>query len=219
MSLLYRPQDMKKNVRMDLRIEITNEIREEYERSAEQEAAIYQFEIEELKTALEKEKREKEQLKSVLDEFESSLADIAVSTATEIQMIKEQNAKLTVTKEETEEAFVLLKTRYDELKDLNFKHVENEMILRRAIETLKQDFETSDSRYESLKSHADAKLLQASQEMEQARIVYDSEIAMLKAQLGRQEMQMRTLEQALEIKNKENEDLILFSEELIAKLS
>ncbi|ORZ23793.1 transforming acidic coiled-coil [Lobosporangium transversale] len=210
---------MKKNVRMDLRIEITNEIREEYERSAEQEAAIYQHEIEELKLALEKEKHEKQQLKNVLDEFESSLADIAVSTAAEIQTIKEENKKLTETNEETEEAFILLKTRYDELKGLNAKHVENEGILRKAIETLKQDFETSDSRYESLKEHADAKLLQASKEMEQARIVYENEIAMLKAQLNRQEMQMRTLEQALEIKNKENEDLILFSEELIAKLS
>lgn len=49
--------------------------------------------------------------------------------------------------------------------------------------------------------------------------MYDNEIAQLKAQLNRQEMQMRTLEQALEIKNRENEDLILFSEELIAKLS
>ncbi|KAF9116046.1 Transforming acidic coiled-coil-containing protein 2 [Mortierella sp. AM989] len=212
-------EDMKKNVRMDLRIEITNEIREEYERSAEQEAAIYQSEIEELKTALEKEKKEKEGLKSVLDEFESSLADFAVSTATEIQTIKEQNKKLAETKEETEEAFITLKTRYDELKDLNSKHVDNDGILRKAIETLKRDFETSESRYENLKGHADMKLLQASQEMEQARIVYDNEIAMLKGQMGRQEMQMRTLEQALEIKNKENEDLILFSEELIAKLS
>ncbi|KAF9960590.1 hypothetical protein BGZ72_006490 [Mortierella alpina] len=212
-------EDMKKNVRMDLRIEITNEIREEYERSAEQEAALFQFEIEELRTALEKEKVEKSQLKGVLDEFESSLADIAVSTSKEIQTIKEQNRKLSESKEETEEAFILLKTRYDELKNLNFKHVENEGILRKAVETLKQDFETSESRYESVKVHADAKLVQASQEMEQARMVYDNEIAQLKAQLSRQEMQMRTLEQALEIKNRENEDLILFSEELIAKLS
>ncbi|KAF9941958.1 hypothetical protein BGZ67_003529 [Mortierella alpina] len=212
-------EDMKKNVRMDLRIEITNEIREEYERSAEQEAALFQFEIEELRTALEKEKVEKSQLKGVLDEFESSLADIAVSTAKEIQTIKEQNRKLSESKGDTEEAFILLKTRYDELKNLNFKHVENEGILRKAVETLKQDFETSESRYESVKVHADAKLVQASQEMEQARMVYDNEIAQLKAQLNRQEMQMRTLEQALEIKNKENEDLILFSEELIAKLS
>ncbi|KAF9567895.1 hypothetical protein EC968_003131 [Mortierella alpina] len=212
-------EDMKKNVRMDLRIEITNEIREEYERSAEQEAALFQFEIEELRTALEKEKAEKSQLKGVLDEFESSLADIAVSTAKEIQTIKEQNKKLSESKEETEEAFVLLKTRYDELKNLNSKHVENEGILRRAVETLKQDFETSESRFENVKVHADAKLAQASQEMEQARAMYDNEIAQLKAQLNRQEMQMRTLEQALEIKNRENEDLILFSEELIAKLS
>ncbi|KAF9966751.1 hypothetical protein BGZ70_001412, partial [Mortierella alpina] len=212
-------EDMKKNVRMDLRIEITNEIREEYERSAEQEAALFQFEIEALRTALEKEKIEKSQLKGVLDEFESSLADIAVSTAKEIQTIKEQNRKLSESKEETEEAFVLLKTRYDELKNLNFKHVENEGILRKAVETLKQDFETSESRYENVKIHADAKLVQASQEMEQARGMYDNEIAQLKAQLNRQEMQMRTLEQALEIKNRENEDLILFSEELIAKLS
>ena len=47
-----------------------------------------------------------------------------VSTAKEIQTIKEQNRKLSESKEETEEAFVLLKTRYDELKNLNFKHVE-----------------------------------------------------------------------------------------------
>jgi hypothetical protein len=47
-----------------------------------------------------------------------------VSTAKEIQTIKEQNSKLTEVKEETEEAFILLKTRYDELKALNHKHVE-----------------------------------------------------------------------------------------------
>ncbi|KAF9927250.1 Transforming acidic coiled-coil-containing protein 3 [Linnemannia zychae] len=212
-------EDMKKNVRMDLRIEITNEIREEYERSAAEEAAIFQQEIEVLKTALEKEKRENSQLKGVLDEFESSLADIAVSTGKEIQTLKEQNSKLTEIKEETEEAFIVLKTRYDELKSLNQKHVENEGILRNAVEALKQDFEASEARYEKVKAHADAKFIVASQEMEQTRIGFENEVAMLKAQLSRQEMQMRTLEQALEIKNKENEDLILFSEELIAKLS
>ncbi|OAQ23015.1 hypothetical protein K457DRAFT_261842 [Linnemannia elongata AG-77] len=193
--------------------------RSERNTNAEQEATIFQQEIEELKAALEKERREKSQLKGVLDEFESSLADIAVSTAKEIQTIKEQNSKLTESKEETEEAFILLKTRYDELKALNHKHVENEGILRNAVESLKQDFETSETRYEKVKAHADAKFVIASQEMEQTRIVFENEVAMLKGQLSRQEMQMRTLEQALEIKNKENEDLILFSEELIAKLS
>lgn len=47
-----------------------------------------------------------------------------VSTATEMQSINEQNRKLAESQEETEEAFILLKTRYDELKGLNFKHVE-----------------------------------------------------------------------------------------------
>ncbi|KAG0049958.1 Transforming acidic coiled-coil-containing protein 2 [Gryganskiella cystojenkinii] len=211
-------EDMKKNARMDLRIEITNEIREEYERSAEQEAAIYQFEIEELKNALESEKNEKQQLKSVLDEFESSLADIAVSTSTEIQSMKDENKKLTESKQETEEAFVQLKIRYDELRDLNVKHVENENILRKAVETLKQDFETSEARYEGVKTHADARLVVASQEMEQARMMWQNEMAQLRAQMQQQEMHMRSLEQALETKNKENEDLILFSEELISKL-
>ena len=55
---------------------------------------------------------------------------LVVSTATEIQTIKEQNRKLTETKEETEEAFVLLKTRYDELKGLNYKHVEVNYLFR-----------------------------------------------------------------------------------------
>ncbi|KAF9355677.1 Transforming acidic coiled-coil-containing protein 3 [Mortierella sp. NVP85] len=211
-------EDMKKNVRMELRIEITNEIKEEYERSAEQEASIYQAEIEELKAALEKEKQEKDQLKSVLDEYVSSFDDIAVSTVGEIQTLKEQNKKLTESQEETQEAFVLLKTRYDELKDLNHKHVENGEIMRKAIEVLKQDYEMSESRFESLKAHADSRMKQASQEMEQARIAYDSEIVMLKTQLGRQDMQMRTLEQALDIKTKEFEQLMQFSEDMIAKL-
>ncbi|GJJ76960.1 hypothetical protein EMPS_09319 [Entomortierella parvispora] len=211
-------EDMKKNVRMDLRIEITNEIREEYERSAEQEAAIYQYEIEELKNSLEMEKNEKQQLKSVLDEFESSLADIAVSTSAEIQGMKDENKKLTESKQETEEAFILLKVRYDELRDLNVKHVENENILRKAVETLKQDFETSEARYEGVKAHADTRLVHASQEMEQARMMFENELAQVRAQMRQQEMHMRSLEQALESKTKENEDLIMFSEELISKL-
>ncbi|KAG0354176.1 Transforming acidic coiled-coil-containing protein 3 [Podila minutissima] len=212
-------EDMKKNVRMDLRIEITNEIREEYERTAEQEAAMYQFEIDELKAALAKEQHEKQQLKNVLDEFETSLADIAVSTAKEIQTLKEDNKRLSEGKSDTEDAFMQLKVRYDELRSLNSKHVENEVILRKAVETLKDDFETSESRYESVKAHADTKLSQASKEMEQARNTYETEIAMLRAQVNRQEVHMRTLETTLETKTKENDDLIMFSEELIAKLS
>lgn len=57
-----------------------------------------------------------------------------------------------------------------------------------------------------------------SQELEQARIVYGDEIVMLKGQVGRQEMQMRTLEQALDIKTKEFDQLMQISEEMIAKL-
>ncbi|KAF9950733.1 hypothetical protein BGZ65_006407 [Modicella reniformis] len=212
-------EDMKKNVRMDLRIEITNEIREEYERSAEQEASLFQAEIEELKEVLAHEKKEKDQLKGVLDEYESSFADIAVSTAGEIQTLKEQNRRLTESRDETQEAFVLLKSRYDELKNLNYKHVENADILRKAIETLKQDYETSESRYDSLKAHADTRLLQASQEMEQVRILQENEVAMLKNQLSRLDMEMRTLDRELDAKTKQNDELMLFSEELIAKLS
>ena len=47
-----------------------------------------------------------------------------MSTSTEIQSMKDENKKLTESKQETEEAFVLLKIRYDELRDLNIKHVE-----------------------------------------------------------------------------------------------
>ncbi|KAF9167653.1 hypothetical protein DFQ26_003809, partial [Actinomortierella ambigua] len=117
-------EEMKKNVRMDLRIEITNEIREEYEKTAEQEAALFQFEIQQLKTALEKEEHDKAQLKAVLDEFEASLEDIALNTTKELSTIKEENTRLTEEKEEVEQSFVLLKTRYDELIAHNERHVE-----------------------------------------------------------------------------------------------
>lgn len=83
---------------------------------------------------------------------------------------------------------------------------------------MKQDFETSESRYEGVKVHADARLVHASQEMEQARMMFENELAQVRAQMRQQEMHMRGLEQALESKTKENEDLIMFSEELISKL-
>jgi len=38
--------------------------------------------------------------------------------------MKDENKKLIESKQETEEAFILLKVRYDELRDLNVKHVE-----------------------------------------------------------------------------------------------
>lgn len=69
-----------------------------------------------------------------------------------------------------------------------------------------------------MKAHADARLVVASQEMEQARMVWQNEMAKVRAQMQQQEMHLRGLEQALENKNKENEALILFSEELISKL-
>lgn len=117
---------------------------------------MYQFEIDELKTALDKEQHEKQQLKNILDEFEATLADIAgivirmvhsfsprksnacwhddlhffcirfspVSTAKEIQTLKEDNKRLSEGKSDTEDAFMQIKIRYDELRSLNLKHVE-----------------------------------------------------------------------------------------------
>lgn len=38
--------------------------------------------------------------------------------------MKDENKKLTESKQETEDAFVQLKIRYDELRDLNVKHVQ-----------------------------------------------------------------------------------------------
>ncbi|KAG0229715.1 hypothetical protein BGW42_001384 [Actinomortierella wolfii] len=219
-------EEMKKNVRMDLRIEITNEIREEFEKTAEQEAALFQFEIQQLKTALEKEEHEKAQLKAVLDEFEASLEDIALNTTKELSTIKEENARLTEEKEEVEKSFVMLKTRYDELISHNEKHVENERVLRSAIEALKLDYENAEARYEKVKSHAETKLSEAQVELEAMRMMYEQELALMRTTMMQQQQQMaqqhqiekRELEMKLEAKTRENEELIQFSEELIAKL-
>ncbi|KAF9979265.1 hypothetical protein BGZ73_002534 [Actinomortierella ambigua] len=219
-------EEMKKNARMDLRIEITNEIREEYEKTAEQEAALFQFEIQQLKTALEKEEHDKAQLKAVLDEFEASLEDIALNTTKELSTIKEENTRLTEEKEEVEKSFVLLKTRYDELIAHNEKHVENERVLRGAIEALKLDYENAEARYEKVKTHAETKLSEAQVELEAMRMMYEQELAVMRTTMMQQQQHMaqqhqiekRELEMKLEAKTRENEELIQFSEELIAKL-
>lgn len=47
-----------------------------------------------------------------------------MSTAKEIQTLKEDNKRLSEGKSDTEDAFMQLKIRYDELRSLNSKHVE-----------------------------------------------------------------------------------------------
>lgn len=58
---------------------------------------------------------------------------LVVSTAKEIQTLKEDNKRLSEGKSDTEDAFMQLKVRYDELRSLNSKHVEVTLSTKREL--------------------------------------------------------------------------------------
>lgn len=75
-----------------------------------------------------------------------------------------------------------------------------------------------EQRYQTLKLHAEEKLNTANEEIAQVRAKAGSENMALTASLRKEQMKNESLEQALQQKNQEIEELTKICDELIAKM-
>lgn len=75
-----------------------------------------------------------------------------------------------------------------------------------------------ESRYESLKVHAQAKLDEANVEIAKTRSNYEKEISTLKTKLQRCELTMNSLERSLALKEEENKELTGICDGLVQQM-
>lgn len=108
--------------------------------------------------------------------------------------------------------------RYENMKSTLEGFKKNEEVLKKCAQEYLARVKQEEQRYQTLKVHAEEKLDKANEEIAQVRAKSGSEHMALTATLRKEQMKNESLEQALQQKNQEIEELTKICDELIAKM-
>nr|XP_046243240.1 transforming acidic coiled-coil-containing protein 1-like isoform X2 [Scatophagus argus] len=108
--------------------------------------------------------------------------------------------------------------RYETMKSTLEGFKKNEEVLKKCAQEYLARVKQEEQRYQTLKLHAEEKLDKANEEIAQVRTKASSENMALTAGLRKEQMKNESLEQALQQKNQEIEELTKICDELIAKM-
>ncbi|XP_035022056.2 transforming acidic coiled-coil-containing protein 1 isoform X3 [Hippoglossus stenolepis] len=108
--------------------------------------------------------------------------------------------------------------RYENMKSTLEGFKKNEEVLKKCAQEYLARVKQEEQRYHTLKVHAEEKLDKANEEIAQVRTKASSESVALNAGLRKEQMKNESLEQALQQKNQEIEELTKICDELIAKM-
>ncbi|KAG7490641.1 hypothetical protein JOB18_039695 [Solea senegalensis] len=108
--------------------------------------------------------------------------------------------------------------RYENMKSTLEGFKRNEEILKRSAQEYLARVKQEEHRYQTLKIHAEEKLDKAIEELAQVRSKSSSENMALNASLRKEQIKNDSLEQALQQKNQEMEELTKICNELIARM-
>jgi multidrug resistance efflux pump len=81
-------------------------------------------------------------------------------------------------------------------------------VIQKLNETLQQDLNISNKRFEALVQHAESKLQEANEEITKVRSLFEKELIQSKSKIARLELTNQTLTQSLDSKIKENNELM-----------
>ncbi|XP_068994484.1 transforming acidic coiled-coil-containing protein 1-like isoform X2 [Embiotoca jacksoni] len=169
-------------------------------------------------------RQEVDEMRKIVAEYEKTIA----------QMIDEQRNNLSSQKDlyavtkEKETALADLNSverslsdvfrRYETMKNTLEGFKKNEEVLKKCAQEYLARVKQEEQRYQTLKVHAEEKLDKANEEIAQVRSKASSENMALTASLRKEQMKNESLEQALQQKNQEMEELTKICDELIAKM-
>ncbi|XP_031712427.1 transforming acidic coiled-coil-containing protein 1-like isoform X3 [Anarrhichthys ocellatus] len=108
--------------------------------------------------------------------------------------------------------------RYETMKSTLEGFKKNEEVLKKCAQEYLARIKQEEQRYQTLKLHAEEKLDKANEDIAQVRAKASSENTAMTASLRKDQMKNESLEQALQQKNQEMEELTKICDELIAKM-
>merc|ERR1712088_1183064 len=94
----------------------------------------------------------------------------------------------------------------------------NEDQLKEQVKEVSDKLKKSEERFELLKAHAEGKLSEANQALEQIQRSKAAEISKLSVMLRKAEMKVSTLERTVGQKSRENKELTEICDDLISKV-
>ncbi|XP_030048039.1 transforming acidic coiled-coil-containing protein 3 [Microcaecilia unicolor] len=136
----------------------------------------------------------------------------------EIQKILQEKQHVQDDLNSMEKSFSELFKRFEKQKDVLEGYRKNEEALKKCVEDYVARISKEEQRYQALKAHAEEKLKRASEEIAQVRSKAKGEIAALQASLRKEQMKIKSMEQCLEQKAKENDELTKICDDLISKM-
>merc|ERR1712098_39431 len=182
-------------------------------------------EIEKFKREIEESKINGVQINKIVEEFNGTIDDLVLAKEKDRQSrLLQIEAKIDEKNLVIEDlncvqrSFNELSGRLQRSREIiaNRQNVENS--LKKEAERLKELSKKKDENYEKLKIHAKEKVDQANVKVEEVKNSRAAEISKLQAMLKKAEMKVKTLEEKLDQKTNENQELTLICDELISKV-
>lgn len=166
-----------------------------------------------------------EQMIIVVDEFERTVQGIIKEKDKEnvpLLIQKEKVARerdLVVSDlENVERAFSDLNNKYERAVGVVSSFAEEEEQLKSTLEDLTTRLSASVEKYETKKKDAEKQLQEASERLSSKQSAGDREIARLKAQIRKAEMNVSSMEEKIKQKSSENQELTNLCDDLVSKL-
>ncbi|XP_049786608.1 uncharacterized protein LOC126188930 [Schistocerca cancellata] len=166
-----------------------------------------------------------EQISIIMEEYERTIAGLVYEKEQEKQRFEHEKENLIKEKdtvsghlENIEIAFSDVHRKYERSKDIIQGIKNNEETLRASLAEYEATIKQQEQKYDFLKSYATSQLESANQELESLRRSHQAESAKLHAMLKKAEIKASSLEEMLEQKIKENQELTAICDELIGKV-
>lgn len=184
-----------------------------------------EVEADDWKKKFEASRQEVTEMRKIVAEYEKTIAQMIEDEQRNKQSSQKALHALTTEKEaaladlnSVERSLSDVFRRYENMKSTLEGFKKNEEVLKKCAQEYLARVKQEEQRYQTLKLHAEEKLDKANEEIAQVRSKASAENMAMTASLRKEQMKNESLEQALQQKNQEIEELTKICDELIAKM-
>ncbi|XP_075889307.1 transforming acidic coiled-coil-containing protein 1-like isoform X1 [Nelusetta ayraudi] len=182
-------------------------------------------EVSDWKKRFDASRQEVTEMRKIVAEYEKTIAQMIedeqrnkLSSQKALQAVTAEKEAALADLNSVERSLSDIFRRYENMKSTLEGFKKNEEVLKKCAQEYLARVKQEEQRYQTLKVHAEEKLDKANEEIAQVRAKANSDGTALTASLRKEQMKNDSLEQALQQKNREIEELTKICDELIAKM-
>ncbi|XP_055870661.1 transforming acidic coiled-coil-containing protein 1-like isoform X5 [Biomphalaria glabrata] len=181
--------------------------------------------ISSLEDANAKLKHTNDEMRMIVADFEKTISQLQAEkdkTKTDskkmIQSLESERDQAVEDLQSVESAFSDLHRRYEKSKSIIEGFKRNEEQLKQCVEDLQGKLKKAEGKLQAIRSQAEEKLDKANEDIEKIKKSTKQDIIRLEAALKKAELRTSNLEESLQRKEKENQELTAICDELISKV-